>query len=113
MAPQYVLAVGSFSGATLRQHRQDGSDYYDMNTCYRVVNMDGRIDHEVVFGKFQGVRYAIVFYKSWDPKLPKPAQFMHEPQYVWRLEGKKLACNLTASVVYFTSASLLHFPWLR
>ena len=80
---QYLCALGNFPGATLRQHSELGRKHFDMDTQARFVRMDGRIDHEVVYNDFKGVRFGLVFYKSYDPKIDKPTPKLHRPRYVW------------------------------
>eukprot|EP00854_Cymbomonas_tetramitiformis_P026105 gene26105-31974_t len=57
-----------------------------MNTHFRFVRMDGRVDHEVIFNDFKGVRFGLVFYISFDPKIHKPTPKLHRPKYVWPVE---------------------------
>eukprot|EP00854_Cymbomonas_tetramitiformis_P010623 gene10623-12563_t len=70
---QYLCALGNFSGTTLRQYSETGRKHFNMDTQLRFVRMDGRIDHEVIYNDFKGVRFGLVFYKSYDPMIEKPA----------------------------------------
>eukprot|EP00854_Cymbomonas_tetramitiformis_P005062 gene5062-6163_t len=76
---QYLCAVENFSGATLRQHSECSRKHYNMDTHFRFVRMDGRIDHEVVYNTFKGVRFGMVFYNSYDPKITMPTPKLLRP----------------------------------
>ena len=69
---QVVFFLGDFSGAYLRLFSHSG-DFEDVNLFPgMVLEMDGRLPHELVLKDFVRVRHGLFFYKPFDSRLSSP-----------------------------------------
>jgi hypothetical protein len=81
---QYVVHVGKWTGAKLVCYSSDSTldnliTVGSFDQPRSLVACDGRLFHQVLLDKFNGVRYSIILYQSWheekyetDPILEKP-----------------------------------------
>ena len=80
---QYLLAFGDYVGTVaLRVYDERGqSQMFDCRD--RILKMDGRLPHEVVKSyDFEGDRFAVIFYKSYDARMAKADPVFREAGFV-------------------------------
>jgi hypothetical protein len=87
---QYALSLGDFSGATLRVYKRDHKKgqratqpFHEFDYRNKIVKFDGRRPHEVVTDKFEGERFTVIFYKSYDHRKTAPDPILKEPEVVF------------------------------
>ena len=75
---QIAVFLGNFSGAFLKLYSASGT--FEEVELYPglVLDMDGRLPHELVLRDFKGVRYALFFYKNFDSRLTSPTVITSE-----------------------------------
>lgn len=80
---QYALALGDYKGATLRCYAEDDTTVLgDFDYHRKICKMDGRLSHELVMDGFEGTRYCIIWFKSYDRRKNTPDPIFNTPHFV-------------------------------
>ena len=79
---QYALALGDYKNATLRLYDADDKVLGDFDYHRKVCKMDGRLPHELVSDGFEGERFCIVWFKTYDHRKTKADPIFNTPCYV-------------------------------
>jgi hypothetical protein len=84
---QYVVHFGKWTGASLvcyeaGDETNPGEHTASFSLPYKLIKMDGRLAHQVIKDNFQGVRYTVVCYQSWNSHITKKLPIFHTPKYV-------------------------------
>ena len=90
---QYLLGLGSYSGAWIRTCGMD------INYRHKIIRMDGRLDHEVVKHHFKGTRYSIIAYKNYDKRIIEPTPILLKPKVVFEMVPEVILPKLVETVV--------------
>ena len=80
---QYCLTVGNFEGGETEIEINNTSII--RNYWYRILKMDGRLPHRVLpfkNYKLHHVRFAIIWYKLYDPKIVKKRPILKTAEFV-------------------------------
>ena len=87
---QYDLCLGDFSGAYLRAYKNDHKKsqkatqpYREFDIKNKILKFDGRLPHEVVTDDFQGERFTVIFYKTYDHRKTRPDPVFQVPEIVY------------------------------
>jgi len=79
---QYALALGDYTGAALRCYDKNDNVIGDYDYHNKILKMDGRLPHEVILDDFQGNRYCVIWFKSYDHRKPEVDPIYNTPHYV-------------------------------
>ena len=79
---QYAMTLGSYKGAALRMYDDNDNILGDFDYYKKVCKMDGRLPHEVITNDFQGTRFTLVWFKTYDHRKTEPDPICNTPHYV-------------------------------
>jgi len=79
---QYAMTLGDYKGAKLRCYDADDSVIGDFDYKRRICKMDGRLPHELIMDDFEGTRYCIIWFKSYDRRKSTPDPLFDTPHFV-------------------------------
>lgn len=79
---QYALALGDYKNAYLRLYDEDDNVLGDFNYHRKVCKLDGRLPHELVSTGFEGERYCVIFFKTYDQRKTEPDPIFRAPCFV-------------------------------
>ena len=79
---QYALTLGHYRGAHLRCYDEQENVLGNFDYYRKVFKMDGRLPHEVITDNFQGERFTIVWFKTYDHRKTEPDPIFREPCFV-------------------------------
>ena len=79
---QYAFAVGSYSNAFLRCYDADDNVVGEFDYHRKVCKLDGRLSHELVSDGFEGERYCVIFFKTYDHLKSEPDPIFATPCFV-------------------------------
>ena len=90
---QYALSLGSFEGVRLRVTGED-SQAQDFDIRRKVLRFDGRLPHEAVLApSFNGNRFTVIWYKSFDARQTKAAPILQTPTIVYECATESPPAN--------------------
>lgn len=80
----YVIYLGDFQGAWLEVFDSSGERLLGkFAEPYKFAQFEPRNPHRLVRSiDFSGARYALVFFKSYDSRLEKPAPLLEHPHFL-------------------------------
>ena len=76
---QYAMALGEYSGAYLRCYDEEDNVLGDFDYQYEVCKMDGRLPHELISDDFEGERFCVIWFKSYDHRKTEADPICREP----------------------------------
>ena len=76
---QYAMALGDYSGAYLRCYDEEDNVLGDFDYQYEVCKMDGRLPHELISDDFEGERFCVIWFKSYDHRKTEADTICREP----------------------------------
>ena len=79
---QYALALGNYRGASLRCYDEQDNVLGDFDYNRKVCKMDGRLPHELISDGFQGERFCVIWFKSYDHRKTQPDPICREPCFM-------------------------------
>ena len=79
---QYALALGNYRNAALRLYDVDDTVIGDFDYHRKVLKMDGRLPHELLSDGFEGERFCIIWFKSYDHRQTQADPILRTPCYV-------------------------------
>ena len=79
---QYSMALGEYSGAYLRCYDEEDNVLGDFDYQYEVCKMDGRLPHELISDDFEGERFCVVWFKTYDHRKTEPDPICREPCFM-------------------------------
>ena len=80
---QYALALGDYKNAKLRLYDEHDRILGDFDYDHKVCKMDGRLPHELISeGGFEGERFCVIWFKSYDHRKIEPDPIFNTPCYV-------------------------------
>ena len=79
---QYALALGDYRGAHLRCYDEYDNVLGDFDYNRKICKMDGRLPHELVSDNFQGERFCVIWFKTYDHRKTEPDPIFREPCFV-------------------------------
>lgn len=79
---QYALALGNYRNASLRCYDEHDNVLGDFDYNRKVCKMDGRLPHELVSENFEGERFCVIWFKSYDHRKTEPDPICKEPCFV-------------------------------
>jgi hypothetical protein len=79
---QYSMALGEYSGAYLRCYDEEDNALGDFDYQYEVCKMDGRLPHELISDDFEGERFCVVWFKTYDHRKTEPDPICREPCFM-------------------------------
>jgi hypothetical protein len=79
---QYAMALGNYKNAALRLYDADDNVIGDFDYHKKVCKMDGRLPHELVSDGFEGERFCIIWFKSYDHRQTKADPIFATPCYI-------------------------------
>lgn len=80
---QYALGLGKYKGAMLRVWSSDQATYQDFDYHHKILKLDGRNYHELVTHNFQGERFTVIWYKTYDHRMSQPDPIYDTPTIVF------------------------------
>ena len=82
---QFLFAFGEYQGKVyLRVYDQDGTFADKFNCKNRVLKVDGRRPHRLYKSPdFEGDRFAVIWYKTYDARMTEPAPVLERPEFVY------------------------------
>lgn len=80
---QYALGLGEYKGAELRVWNKTQSNFQDFDYRHKMLQMDGRNYHELVSNKFEGERFTVIWYKTYDHRKTQADPILDTPEVVW------------------------------
>ena len=79
---QYAMALGNYKNAALRLYDENDKVIGDFDYHKKVCKMDGRLPHELVSDGFEGERFCVIWFKSYDHRQTKADPIFKTPCYV-------------------------------
>ena len=76
---QYAMALGDYKGAFLRCYDEQDNILGDFDYHNKICKMDGRLPHELILNDFEGKRYCVVWFKTYDHRKTKADPIFREP----------------------------------
>ena len=82
---QYLFSFGDYKGAVkLFVYDQNGSFTQSFNCKDKILKVDGRLPHRVrKTPDFEGNRFAVIWYKSYDGRISEPTPILAHPHFVY------------------------------
>jgi hypothetical protein len=82
---QYILSFGEYTGdVKLFVYNKDGSFNQAYDCKDRILKVDGRLPHRVrKTPGFEGNRFAVIWYKSFDARITAPTPVLETPEFVY------------------------------
>jgi hypothetical protein len=79
---QYALALGDYKNAALRLYNENDRVIGDFDYHRKVCKMDGRLPHELISDGFEGQRFCVIWFKSYDHRKTEADPIFDTPCYV-------------------------------
>ena len=79
---QYAMALGDYKNAALRLYDEHDQVIGDFDYHKKVCKMDGRLPHELVSDGFEGERFCVIWFKSYDHRQTEADPIFSTPCYV-------------------------------
>ena len=82
---QYILSFGEYQGdVKLFVYDKMGNFHQSYNCKDRILKVDGRLPHRVrKTPDFEGNRFAVIWYKSYDARISVPTPVLANPYFVY------------------------------
>ena len=82
---QYILSFGQYQGdVKLFVYDKNGNFHQSYNCKDRILKVDGRLPHRVrKTPDFEGNRFAVIWYKSYDARITEPTPVLAKPYFVY------------------------------
>lgn len=79
---QYALTLGNYRNAYLRCYDDQDNVLGDFDYYRKIFKMDGRLPHEVISDNFDGQRFTIVWFKTYDHRKTEPDLICQKPCFM-------------------------------
>jgi hypothetical protein len=79
---QYAMALGNYKNAALRLYDEYDKVIGDFDYHKKVCKMDGRLPHELMSDGFEGERFCIIWFKSYDHRQTEADPIFATPCYI-------------------------------
>ena len=79
---QYALTLGNYRNAYLRCYDEEDNVLGEFDYHRKIFKMDGRLPHEVISENFEGERFTIVWFKTYDHRKTEPDLICKMPCFV-------------------------------
>ena len=99
---QYALALGNYKGAKLRCYDNSNNVLGDFDYHRRICKMDGRLPHELITENFQGERFCVIWFKSYDHRKFEADPIFRQPCFVPIDVNRKRKLDTVLAVKCFT-----------
>ena len=79
---QYAMALGDYKNAYLRLYDEEENVLGGFDYNRKVLKMDGRLPHELMSEGFEGQRFCVVWFKTYDHRKTQADPVFKTPCYV-------------------------------